>query len=189
MNVRRKYIRQVVEKLLINCEIYEPPVDVFVVAKFLKAEVVQQQHTDDELSGFLYKDPHKSEAIIGVNKCHHINRRRFTIAHELGHLMLHSFTDVHIDKSGSGGIGLVRLRHKLAHEGIDSDEVEANYFAAELLMPSSMLERDVKDIQNIEALNEKDSKAVLDDLAKKYQVSSQALNIRLVKLGLLEITI
>ena len=40
-----------------------------------------------------------NEAVIGVNSAHHINRQRFTIAHELGHFCLHKGKDVHIDRS------------------------------------------------------------------------------------------
>ena len=38
-------------------------------------------------------------AVIGVNSAHHINRQRFTIAHECAHLCLHSGKDVYIDRT------------------------------------------------------------------------------------------
>lgn len=48
------------------------------------------------LSGFLYRDSNKS--VIGVNTSHPPALQNFTIAHELGHLMLHDQEgQLHVD--------------------------------------------------------------------------------------------
>lgn len=52
-----------------------------------------------------------------------VERRRFGIAHELGHLELHSSSSIHIDKN-------------LSPHRLQKKEREANKFASSLLMPS-----------------------------------------------------
>jgi Zn-dependent peptidase ImmA (M78 family) len=59
-------------------------------------------------------------------------------------------------------------------------EVEANYFAANLLMPESFLRRDLSKVR-LSALDE----AQMRSLAQRYGVSAQALTIRLMDLELL----
>lgn len=189
MNVRRKYIRGVVERLLATVECSTPPVDVYAIAQALNATVREVPHEDDELSGFLLKVPASKTVLIGINKGHSPTRRRFTLAHELGHLILHSFDKVHVDKTGYGsGYGRLKLRDGLSGAGVDPEEIEANFFAAELLMPHWMLERDLSAFPSLDFTNERAFSTVLQDLAKRYKVSPQALNIRLVQLGFLHIS-
>jgi len=53
-------------------------------------------------------------------------------------------------------------------------EIEANQFAAELLMPKAMIERELAGKQfDIE------DDAPLDEIAKKFRVSKQALQLRI----------
>lgn len=64
---------------------------------------------------------------IAYNKTKHPHRQRFTVAHEIGHLLLgHTKDDIPIDFDSS-----------------DPEEIEANKFAAELLMPLAMLKQDI----------------------------------------------
>ncbi|MGH9720702.1 MAG: ImmA/IrrE family metallo-endopeptidase [Bryobacteraceae bacterium] len=59
----------------------------------------------------------------------------------------------------------------------------ANWFAAELLMPARMLERDLRG-KNLDLLADDD---FLETLAGKYKVSIQALTFRLANLGYIEL--
>ena len=73
--------------------------------------------------------------IIGVNALHHPNRQRFTVAHECGHLILHKAQitkEVHVDKDFP-----MLMRDSVSAAGVNEMEIEANVFAAELLMPGS----------------------------------------------------
>ena len=77
--------------------------------------------------------------IIGVNALHHPNRQRFTIAHECGHLILHKpqiTKEVHVDKALASPM---LMRDSVSAAGVDEMEIEANLFAAELLMPKAIL--------------------------------------------------
>ena len=173
MPVRRKYIREVAERMLNQHRIEERPIPVEKIADDLGI-TVKLESAEKELSGFIYRDTQGRRAVIGINSSHHQNRRRFTLAHELGHFILHNLDDVHVDRSFA-----VRLRNELSSTGTDIEEKEANLFAAELLMPKHFIERDLEHIHDIDLVDEK----VIANLAGSYGVSTQAMTFRLTYLG------
>ena len=147
-------------------------VDVHKVAEQLNLKV-HYQELEDAVSGMLMVK--NGQAAIGVNKHHHFNRQRFTIAHEIGHYLLHARkAPIFIEN-------LDLYRNGLSSEGTDAWEVEANTFAAELLMPEEVLKRLVKDI-HIDPFFDED---IIRRLATRLQVSPQALTVRLTRLGML----
>ncbi|MBH5373388.1 ImmA/IrrE family metallo-endopeptidase [Bradyrhizobium glycinis] len=176
MAVRRKLIRQQVEMLLSRHNVAHGPVPVDAIARALGIQI-KLDKVDDTLSGFLVRDRKSNGAVIGANKSHHPHRQRFTIAHELGHFLLHEGQDVHLDENQ--GAFRVNLRSPESAKGEDTDEKEANLFAAELLMPAVFLEQDLHN-SDFDLLGDGD---VLEKLAKKYKVSVQALTFRLAYLG------
>jgi Zn-dependent peptidase ImmA (M78 family) len=168
--INQERIAQEAKKLLRQCSIHKPPVKVEVIAKHLGA-VLRYEPFDDEISGVLYRD--KRSIIIGVSSLHHPNRQRFTIAHEIGHLVLHEM-EVHVDKGYR-----VALRNSTSSQAVDANEIDANRFAAELLMPAHFLEDDVRLF-----LHDVEDDGELRELARKYRVSTQAMAYRLGNLGL-----
>ena len=145
------------------------PVPVEKIAKALGADL-RFQPMDDELSGMIYiKD---NVPIIGVNALHHPNRQRFTIAHECGHLRMHKHaitSAVHVDKQFS-----MLWRDTVSSTATNSIEIQANQFAAELLMPRELLEKALAEIKF-----DIDDGEPLEKLAKKLKVSKQALEYRI----------
>jgi Zn-dependent peptidase ImmA (M78 family) len=172
MVIRRKHIRALVEKILTERNIRNAPVEVDTVARQLGLKI-RKVRTDGDISGFLFRAPRKSQPVIGVNSRHHKNRQRFTIAHELGHYLLHGGDEFHVDRDFK-----MKLRSSESSLGVDVEEMEANFFAAELLMPKSFLEKDLSELGSIDLLND----GKLRKLASKYDVSSQALAFRLAYL-------
>jgi Zn-dependent peptidase ImmA (M78 family) len=158
-------ITKKIEKLLKVAGISKLPVDVTKIAEILGLNIKYQPY-DDNFSGLLIR--HGNEATIGVNSVHHENRRRFTIAHEIGHFLLHK-GDLILDKD-------IRVNYRGAvNEHVDYEkEREANMFASELLMPTKLLSKDLKRHQ----LNLMDDEQI-EELATKYQVSRQAFMIRI----------
>jgi len=164
-------IRRQAQAFLRENRIHTPPVKVETIARKLGI-TLRYEPFEDDISGVLYRD--RAQTIIGVSSFHHPNRQRFTIAHELGHLILHE-VDVHVDK----GYRIV-LRDSKSSQAADPLEIDANRFAAELLMPTQMLQKDVAHyIRDVE------DEAGLDALAKRYGVSRQAMAFRLANLNLL----
>ena len=110
--------------------------------------------------------------VIGVNRTHPKTRQRFTAAHELGHALLHGGTDVHHDAGFQ-----VNLRSDLSSQGTDPEEIEANHFAACLLMPREFLEADPTAF----FVDIEDATAVAA-MARSYGVSAHAMSLRLASL-------
>lgn len=166
---RAHEIRRLVEELLMRVRCTEPPVPVEAIAKSLDISVKFAPYSEGELAGMLILQPHPT---IAVNSAHHRNRQRFTIAHEIGHFHLHKAEKIHIDEKMA-----VLYRDKNSSLAINHQEVEANHFAAELLMPKRMLLKDLAE----QAIDLEDD-AVLTSLAKKYAVSQQAMAFRIANI-------
>lgn len=161
--------RAVARTIIAEFPVRAAPVPVERIVK-ARGIVLQYAPLADELSGMAYiRD---GVRIIGVNALHHPNRQRFTIAHELAHHELHPEQlqeEVHLDKTFR-----VMMRDDVAAQGIDQWEIEANAFAAELLMPDVFL-REVVDPVGLDL----DDDERLEALARKFRVSTSALRYRL----------
>lgn len=149
-------------------KVARPPVPIERIARALGAQIRFLPY-DGDLSGMFFRD--KEQKIIGVNSLHHPNRQRFTIAHECSHMLLHAEQEMFIDRGS-----VVFNRDPKSSEGTDQHEIEANTLAAELLMPRKFLLPELRtaDIEDDVALTA---------LAKKYQVSVQALMWRMSNLS------
>lgn len=168
-----KILRRYATKILEDFGVSEPPVPVKEIAEWLGAEVRFTSFSDDEeISGMIIRS--ENEVIIGVNIKHHENRRRFTISHECGHFVLHKSKNLYIDKTFS-----VAFRGRNSSEATDPDEIEANRFAAELLMPYKLLSNDIFDDGVFGVSMDIESENKIRMLADRYEVSPQAMTFRL----------
>ena len=147
----------------------EAPVQLDQILGRLGVELREMEIAED-ISGILIRDGKRK--FIVVNESHSPARKRFTIAHEIGHLVLHATQDVHVDHTLR-----INLRDSQAATGENVEEVEANAFAANLLMPMDWL-REAMDSDWID-LND-DSEVAR--LAGQFEVSPQAMLIRLTTL-------
>ena len=159
------------DQLLVHTDINNPPVCVKQVAAHLGIKI-EETDLGEDCSGVLVRNGDR--AVIGVNKEHHPNRQRFSIAHEIGHFMLHE-GDTYIDKGYR-----VQFRDLESGSGTKGEEMDANAFAAALLMPAEWVKEAF--YQQPFELTEDD---VLQMLAQKFQVSTQAMSYRLMRLRLL----
>jgi len=175
MAVRRRKIRELAQKLVMEAGTTEAPVPVWEIARAKGARIVPDS-LEGDLSGFLYRDA--SQKVIGVNTQHAPVRQNFTVAHELAHLLLHDQEQLHVDRA----FPTVRLRDDVSSQGIDDAEKEANLFAAELLMPVGFLRQDLAGRNTLDLYDED----YIPELAQKYGVSVQALMFRLQYLGYIE---
>jgi Zn-dependent peptidase ImmA (M78 family) len=156
--------------------IEEAPIDVHVVAQRLGLHL-QPFALGDEVSGVLVIDG--ETGVIGFNSSHVAVRQRFTIAHEVGHYLLHKGdSSLFIDEKY-----FAAFRDKKSSLGSDRKEREANAFAAALLMPAYLVRREIEqhhfDLADEEALA---------SLAGKFQVSTQSMAYRLSNLGLFAVS-
>ncbi len=154
----------------------ESLIDVESIARGLGAEVIRERLGGD-VSGLLVRQ--EGRVIIGVNESHAPARQRFTIAHELGHFVLHEGRPLVVDRAR------INLRDSRSSLATDLEEIEANSFAAELLMPRTQVLRTFRGLADAGAISHE---RVIRDLAHGFGVSDQAMEYRLVHLGLLRST-
>lgn len=160
--IRSKLAREKATNILSMFKIEATPVDVEKIAKMLEFLIVPFDFPDT-ISAVTKIEGNRK--IIGINKKHPSNRQRFSIAHELGHYLSGHENFSHEKKTVvEDGKKYLDPRYR--------EEEEADEFAAELLMPSFMLKKDV--LENISP----------SELARKYNVSEQAMIIQLVNLKL-----
>jgi Zn-dependent peptidase ImmA (M78 family) len=177
MNIRfaRMQAERLVERLGFDKSL---PIDVTGIARLLGLEVTEAGLGED-VSGLLIANT--NTAHIFINESNPEVRKRFTIGHEIGHFYLrHQFESgdhVHVDRGGY----YISQRGPKASKGLDPKEIEANQFSACLLMPSKLIMSEVAKL----GTNNLSDYAV-EKLAKSFQVSEQAMTIRLTTLGLLD---
>jgi Zn-dependent peptidase ImmA (M78 family) len=174
MAIRRRKIELLIDELLSENDVKEAPVPVSAIARAKGARIFFDR-LEGDMSGFLYRDA--SQTVIGVNTIHSKTRQNFTIAHEIGHLLLHEQEQMHVDREFR-----VRLRDDVSSQGSDEAEREANLFAASLLMPKEFLKKDLRKEDYVDLLDD----AFLRGVGRKYGVSTQALVNRLKNLGYIQ---
>ncbi len=179
-----KQIESRVEKLLREHGITGPPVPVEKLARNLGATIRKEPY-DGDLSGALYRK--SGLCVIGINKNDNYLRQRFTVAHEVGHLLLHD-KPVFIDRHYTGELPIgvdeeqarKYQRDSMSSQAVDPMEIEANRFAASLLMPDRFVEEDLREMNIAVPIR---SLEAIKPLANRYKVSLEAMIFRLVNLG------
>lgn len=134
------------------------PIDVVSLANMLGIKVYDAAWPPS-VSGKIQRDNVKggqSGYAIFVNKDHSETRKRFTVAHEIAHYVLHE------PFIGDGLFDDALYRSGLPEE----KEVQANKMAADILMPWSELQPLIGTMTP-------------EELAAKFKVSKEAMNIRL----------
>lgn len=160
-------------KLLRDHGVIAPAVDVQALAAALDIAVQYERFTG-EMSGVLLIE--NGTASVAINESHHHNRQRFTLAHEIGHVLLHAGEDrVFVDRRF--------FRNAGSSKGELREEIEANAFAASLLMPRHFVRQCIEQyFQPGTGITDLD----VFRLATRFEVSEQAMTLRLVKLGYIE---
>lgn len=117
-------------KLLSKNSISSPPIDLVKIADGEGLNIAIAEFKEGNVSGFIDLD----KKLILVNKYDSAARQRFTIAHELGHWVLHQPELIENRDI------VVFYRKELEEKETDPLEQEANCFAANLLVPTSLLD-------------------------------------------------
>lgn len=139
-----------------------PPVQVERICDALGIQLHAHDQGDPDVIGSL-KYAESGQPVITVRAADPYRRQRFTVAHELGHLLLHP----HLTEAQRGRSIFDEPQANRPQER------EANRFAADLLMPPPLVEREVA----------KGGRSVRS-LADAFMVSEQAMDFQLRTLGL-----
>ena len=151
------------EAMLTGEELSGPPVDVVWLAHRCGIRVLPWQGMHPAISGLLVRL--EDSPVIAHNPDHPETRGRFTIAHELGHLVLGHLDEIHVDVSEQEG-GNERPSYDPVQER------DANTFAASLLMPAEWVR------------SRHSERVPLTEMAAELHVSELALGYRFMALGL-----
>jgi Zn-dependent peptidase ImmA (M78 family) len=178
MNFNYRYHERAIQKaheVLAKYSITTPPVP---IKEIVKKEGLNLMSYDlgDNVSGILVIQ--NNIGTIGFSPKNSRVRQRFTIAHELGHYLLHkqSKSEVFVDKDF-----IVKYRSEKVYTPTElRHEQEANTFAAELLMPKSLLKAELakNDYQNLSETE------FISAMAKVFDVSIPAMTFRIANSNL-----
>lgn len=136
------------------------PIKTIRAAHALGLKVFTSLSLPSDVSGMIKKDGKSDSGYsIYVNGNHSDTRKRFTIAHEIGHFLLHR------ELIGDGIVEDAMLR---ATGLTNSVERQANAFAADFLMPWELLEKESEKLKSIE------------ELAALFEVSKDAMSYRVL---------
>jgi hypothetical protein len=141
----------------------DAPVKLSEIARDLGL-VVKSATLRPGISGEIRPDPDRpGEFVIRVSRHDSRERQRFTVAHEIGHFLLHR------DQIGTGITDDALYRSTLS----DRREAEANRIAADILMPDALI-REWLDRAQLLGVADK-----VSYLRENFQVSDAAMRIRL----------
>lgn len=151
--------RTLARDLIKQVGIDSPPVMLKTLVAFLRTEhhiEIIPWDFSNNTDGIQVTEGH--QITIGYNRNQHRHRQRFTVAHEIGHFMLgHTHTGSLVDLKSD-----------------KNAEIEANQFAAELLMPLKFMKAFIA-LKKYNAI----------DLAKLFDVSEESIWWRLMDTKLL----
>lgn len=142
------------------------PVDPADIAKKLEIEV-QYGALPLNVAGAISKEAGAPGANVVINEADSRTRQRFTLAHEIGHYIKHARED-----GPTAATGFVDFRNEMSGAGIDSEEVFANGFAAEILTPAFAVRHYWSQGKD------------LAEMLRIFDISRQSMEIRLSSLGL-----
>jgi Zn-dependent peptidase ImmA (M78 family) len=143
------------------------PVPVEELAAAVNIVELRELETD-RFEGALLTDPDKNKGAILYKAGARKERRRFTIAHELGHFLMPSH-------KGDEHCTAADLREMRLDEDHRRREAEANRFAAGLLMPRPWFSRDMERLGDAEVTH-------VQTLAERYCTSLEAASNRYIDL-------
>jgi hypothetical protein len=153
-----------VKKVYDECGLTDPlqlPIEVIIGSK----NILIKEEEIDGADGRILMTP--NSGIITLNsKIDFTPKKRFILAHELGHFELHR----HLKKGFNDDDETLNHSYQT---NFSSEEVEANEFAAEFLMPTALFSK--------ECYKKVFSHKVIEHLATRFQVSKTAAILKFVK--------
>ena len=169
----KRITEKFIDDLIVSNEITNAPVNLDDLVEGLSISVRKYDFSEDVSAVLVVEED--GTATIGYNPKESPNRIRFSIAHELGHYFLHSNSSkgIFMDKL------MFRKNIKLYNRREEQIEIEANYFAANLLMPKQLL---IKEVRRLDYDDDDDDN--IKKLADLFEVSVSAMTFRLINLGL-----
>lgn len=134
--------------------------------------VIQHSLSKDAISAFCLAD--KKPYIIALNSAEHLNRRIFSLFHEIGHLLLH--------QSG------ICSPNDLSRNSYQYVQIEkfCNQFAASLLLPATIFKSDADVAMLAKTPFKQWEQKDIGNIAAKFRVSREVVVRRFLTLGYID---
>lgn len=162
-------IEELTSDILKQNDLFKIPADILVIAKNCNIDVFNSRLISSDILGAIRyeKTAEKFQIVLNDNIAGEekvkLRKKRFVLAHELGHFFLHKealkSAEIHIDV----------LYKKITQE----DEKEVDYFAGALLMNKLLLEKTFETVTDTQ------------ELADLFEVTETDMTVRLTTLGLI----
>jgi Zn-dependent peptidase ImmA (M78 family) len=150
-------------------EITDIPMDIFVAG--LGATLIEEQLPNSD--GKIIRG--NSKTLIKVNSdIQFEERKRFTIAHEIGHYLIHDKLNLEVHDETSNTLNWFNATEQQAKKGIQ--EWEANDFASELLMPEDIIRK--------ATFKKKFTPDLAKELSERFKTSLTSIIYRLLSLNI-----
>lgn len=164
---RKREIRKQADSFRVKCKVGRYGIiDLFKECERLGYKLIRYPLGEDADLGFAIKKD--ADSVIFTNSCSRLSREIFTLAHEIGHAVLH----LEYDNS------FVDNNNTLNERNEDEKEREANYFAACLLMPDDDVDRFMDlEIQNLEenGLSAMDIARIMSEFSVSFDMALNRL--------------
>lgn len=171
-----KKTEELTSNIVIDYKIKTAPIPIEEIIKKIGLNIFEYNLGDD-VSGVLVIT--NNQGTIGYNPKDNYLRQRFTMAHELGHFVMHkenAANELFVDKD----FLFKKFRNANTYTPLEKrQEQEANAFAAALLMPKSFIDFEM-DKEELSALTEVE---LVSELARRFKVSEVAMSYRLANLN------
>ena len=164
LRIKKMEVEQRAKEILKQHGLYTLPVDPVLLANRLGVTVNNAKFADDSWAALIARRGQNTRVFVEQSDPPY--RKRFSIAHELGHHFLHLMEDGEIvDKRAD----MFRERSPQREEWSQNRfrEIEANWFAAALLMPEEFVRTEWEANPNVSTM------------AKIFNVSEEAMGYRL----------
>ena len=170
---RKKEIEQLAENFCRKNNIFNYPVPIVKICEQNDIQVFEK-YLPNQTSGFIVIQEedfnnYKTGRLITINLSDTAARRRFTIAHELAHYVLHKSSNEKL------------YAHRNIGE-VTEEEQEANLFASCILMPKSLIMAALKKLDE-DFLGDVTSHAKIMFISSRFAVSRAAAEVRLKQLN------
>lgn len=172
MNETKKNYISDVTKVIREAFNLQAPIDLELLVEQLGGKLIETSDVGENMEAKIEKK--QNSFVITIDPKRYDKRKRFSIAHELGHLFLHMGYLINPEKWNSTDQYIDSVYYRY---GYNIEEFEANEFAACLLMP-------VEEFIDISGQNFENGFYNIDEIAKHFDVSIQAVSNRGKFLGI-----
>jgi Zn-dependent peptidase ImmA (M78 family) len=168
-------------QLLEVCGVFSPPVDLDRIVCFLRIEVsIKPDFNKLDVSLESYPSNESDNIKVWLNPFEYRSEQRFSLAYEIGYLMTSYRDGVDYNRVRRQGRNFHGKGHPSYHEHAASE------FAADLLMPSAMVQKYGQEMiysYNLEYQGLMNFPQFSSQMAQLFDVSQRAMELRLTRLG------